>query len=189
MNRFLLPALLASLASLGGCASLDYKLAPENADASALARGSAIVIASGGAPQQCISAATGMTVAPAGSHFGKDGVIGFNVDSYVFKSDFTDHYGTLSVFQIEPGAYEVYPYTQNPMLMQTRIPKAQFTVAAGEMVYIGEFFAVSGCGPGESRVQVRDEEARDTSLLRSRNPGFRDIGITKRIAVFDGYLD
>ena len=179
---------LGMTAALSGCGSLNYNLAPEKFDVGALQPGSAIVIVSGGAPQHCISAGTTMTIAPAGSGFAKNGIVGINVDSYVYKSDFTDHFGNLSVFQIKPGRYELYPYVLNPYLSQTKIPKAEFSAESGDVLYIGEFFAPIACGPGETRIEIRDMADRDLDLLRARNHAFSSMHIVKRLATFTGYV-
>jgi hypothetical protein len=173
--------------ALGGCASMENRLSPAKVDPMVLANGSGIVVISSGAAKRCISTATMLNVARAGSPYGKNGLYGVNVDAYVIKSDFPDHQGSLSAFELKPGNYQLYPSILNPYVVPVKIPKAEFSVKAGEVVYIGEFFMPEACS-FSNVTQLNDEQARDVAILRERNPQLAAKPLTKRIAVFTGYV-
>jgi len=173
--------------ALCGCGSMSNRLAPEKLNPAIVSANSAIVVLSTGAAERCVSAATMLNLAPAGSPYGKNGILGINVDAYVVKSDFADHQGSLSAFEVKPGSYQLYPSTLNPYISPVKVPRAEFSVAAGEVVYIGEFFMPVACSTN-GLTQFRDQEVRDLSLLRERNPQLSAKPITKRIAVFSGYV-
>lgn len=178
---------LAVACIVSGCGTMDNRLAPEKMNPAALSDGSGIVVLSTGAADRCISTATLLNMAPAGARYGKDGVAGINVDNYVIKSDFPDHQGILSVVVLEPGNYQLYPSTLNPYVTSIKIPKAEFSVAAGEIVYIGEFYMPVACS-FDNITQFRDQQARDLALLQTRNPSLAAKPVVKRIAVMSGEI-
>jgi len=128
-----------------------------------------------------------LNLAPAGAAFGKSGILGINVDSYLIKSDFPDHQGNLNVFKVKPGNYHLYPFPVNPHLAPVRVPKAEFSLQPGETVYLGEFFMPVACG-FYNVTEFRDQESRDMALLRERNPALAARTISKRLPVFSGYV-
>jgi hypothetical protein len=178
---------VAITCTVAGCATVNNRLAPEKLDPATLASGSAIVVLSTGAADRCIASATMLNLAPAGSRYGKDGIVGINVDAYVLKSDFPDHQGNLSAFSVEAGNYQLYPSVLNPYVTPEKVPKAEFSVAAGEVLYIGEFYMPVACSFANI-TQFRDQEARDLALLKTRNPVLAESQIVKRIAVINGHV-
>jgi hypothetical protein len=179
--------LVAMGCALCGCGSMSNRLAPEKLEPANVSEDSAIVVLSTGAAERCVSAATMLNLAPAGSPHGKNGILGINVDAYAVKSDFSDHQGSLSAFVVKPGSYQLYPSTLNPYISPMKVPRAEFSVAAGEVLYIGEFFMPVACST-KGLTQFRDQETRDLSLLKERNPQLSTKPIVKRIAVFSGYV-
>lgn len=182
MNRMVL---FLAMASLAGCGTMSNRLAPEKVDLAALGNGSAIVVLSTGAADRCVASATMLNLAPAGARYGKDGIVGINVDAYVLKSDFPGHQGSLSAFSVQPGNYQLYPSVLNPYATPEKVPKAEFSVAAGEVLYIGEFYMPVACSFGNI-TEFRDQESRDMALLKTRNPSLAARQIVKRIAVMNG---
>ncbi|MFC4310527.1 hypothetical protein ACFPN2_15660 [Steroidobacter flavus] len=183
MNKMVAVVVLAC--TVAGCGTMNNRLAPEKLDPATLASGSAIVVLSTGAADRCIATATMLNLAPAGARYGKDGIVGINVDAYVLKSDFPDHQGSLSAFTVQPGNYQLYPSVLNPYVSPKKVPKAEFSIAAGEVLYIGEFYMSFACS-FENITEFRDQESRDLALLKTRNPSLAARPIVKRIAVMNG---
>jgi hypothetical protein len=67
-----------------------------------------------------------------------------------------------------------------------RVQKAEFTVGAGEVVYLGEYFMPVSCVWNPS-VEWRDQQERDLKLLGQKNPALASRAVTKRIGAFTGY--
>jgi hypothetical protein len=166
---------------------MGNRLAPEKLNLARVASDAGVLVVSTGAAERCISTATMLNLTPAGLPYAKGGIVGINVDAYVIKSDFADHQGTLSVFELKPGNYQLYPSIMNPYVTPSKIPKAEFSIAAGEVLYIGEFFMPISCNWGNA-TEFRDQEVRDMKLLLERNPQFAEKPTTKRIAKFTGYI-
>ena len=181
-----LPVLFLAIAC-AGCGTMDYRLGPQNFDVPGRKPGEGVVIASAGAAERCTSMSTSLTIAPADQPYAKGGITAIPVDAYVFDSDYADHFGKLSVFSLPPGRYQLYPYLANPYMVPKQVPKWEFSVEAGEVVYIGELFATRSCS-SSMLIEVRDEEARDLALLRTRNPAFADVTVVKRLSVEAGLL-
>jgi hypothetical protein len=173
---------LAGMA-LCGCATFSNPNAPEKA-AAAPPPGSGIVILSTGAKERCISMSTHINISPVepGS---SDGVGNISVDDYIYKSDFPDHQGNVSVVTLRAGRYVVFPTAMNPFLRPVKTPQAEFAVDAGEIVYIGEFYMPVACS-SEYLTTFNDRSDRDLALVRTRNPAYRDATIVRRIAKLTG---
>jgi hypothetical protein len=185
-NRFVASLLAAML--VAGCGALGNRLGPEKIGASDFSQDSALVVLSAGAPERCMMAATFLRIYPSGAPFNLTSVItSFNVDGYAVQSDFTTHQGSLSVLKLKPGSYYLAPAIANPNTRALRIPKADFSVAAGEIVYLGEYWMPVSCA-FNTRSGFRDQEARDMALLKQKNTAFANAKITKRIAAFTGYI-
>ena len=174
-------------ALLGGCAVLGNRLGPEKVSVAQVPADAAVVILSAGAPDKCTQAATFLRIYPADAAYTLLTVItSFNVDGSVVQSDFPTHQGSLSVLQLKPGTYALVPGTASPNVKPVKVPKAEFSIAAGEYLYLGEFWMTQSCALN-TRMQFRDQEARDMALLKEKNPAFANVKITKRIARFTGY--
>jgi hypothetical protein len=180
---------LMSLALVSGaCATFNNVLGPEKIDPAAVSSNEGVVVLSAGAASRCIKAATQLNLALAGVPYGRSGIHAINVDNYTIKSDFPTHQGNLSVFVLKAGSYQLYPSTLNAFVQPTQVPKAEFSVKTGEVVYIGEYFMEVACQFTETFSTFRDQEARDIALLRQRNPRFGNRPVTKRLASFTGYI-
>jgi hypothetical protein len=180
---------LMSLALVSGaCATFNNALGPERVDPATVSSDAGVVVLSAGAAARCISAVTQLNLAPAGNPYGKGGIHAINVDNYTVKSDFPTHQGNLSVFVLKAGSYQLYPSMLNPYFQPTQVPKAEFSVGAGEVVYLGEYFMAVACEFRQTVSTFRDQEARDIALLRQKNPRFGDRPVTKRLASFTGYV-
>jgi hypothetical protein len=108
------------------------------------------------------------------------------VDAWSSKSDFTDHQGNISVLNLPAGDYEVYTWLAGNFV-PIRIPYAKFTVEAGKAVYVGEFYLPVACR-ANTLGGFRDQEDRDLSFVRQKNPAFASVVFDKRIARFAGYI-
>lgn len=188
MSRFFLLTLLSTLLA-AGCASLGNRMAPEKLTASDLSSGSAIIILSAGADKPCTQAATFLTIHEAGAPFNLRTIVeSFNVDGSFVKSDFPAHHGNLSAVKIKAGSYYIAPHIANPNTRAVRTPIAEFSVAAGEIVYLGEFYVPVACGLNNQHI-VKDQEARDLALLKQKNPAFANVKIIKRLARYNSFVD
>ena len=182
---FVASLLAATLAA--GCGTLGNRLGPEKIEAADFAADSALVVLSAGAPERCMQAATFLRIYPSGAPLTLTSVItSFNVDGYAVQSDFTTHQGSLSVLKLKPGSYYLAPGIANPNVRPVRTPKADFSVAAGEVVYLGEYWVAVSCALN-TKSEFRDQEARDMALLKQKNPAFANVKISKRVAAFTGY--
>ena len=172
---------------LPGCATVDNRFGADRVSAADIDGASSIVILSAGADERCTSAATFLKVKPSGVDYeGSRGEIALlAVDAYVMKSDFADHQGNLHVLKLQPGSYYAAPWVANGMLAAKRVPKAEFTVKAGEIVYLGEYYMPLACA-WETVSEFRDQESRDLALLAQKNPGLAARPVVKRIAAFTG---
>lgn len=102
------------------------------------------------------------------------------IDNSLLGSDFPDHTGSLDVLTLPAGNYRVRPRPADPKMYIREDPIWQFTVAAGEALYLGEFDANPSCSmtPGYSIV---DQQERDLSLVATLNPAFSSVQFTKRL--------
>jgi hypothetical protein len=136
-------------------------------------------------------ASTFLIIAPLGQTYIENklpfnGVNTITVDAWSSKSDFTDHQGNISVLNLPAGDYEVYTWLAGNFV-PIRIPYAKFTVEAGKAVYVGEFYLPVACR-ANTLGGFRDQEDRDLSFVRQKNPAFASVVFDKRIARFAGYI-
>lgn len=186
MKPFRAVFLLASLA-LAGCGTMSNRLAPEGVDVASVPPEAGIAVLSTGAPQKCVSTATFLNLQPRGGTYGRDNLLGVAVDVYVIPSDFQEHYGFLHALVLKAGDYQLYPSIANPYVQAKRVPKAEFSVRAGEVVYLGEYFQPISCTLNPSS-EVRDQETRDMALLAKKNPALAARPYEKRLLEFSGCL-
>ena len=186
--RFLPVALAASLLSLiGGCGSTGNRLGPEYASASPPPSEGTVVFSTGAAAP-CFQQWTGLVISPLGRSY-YENVLPFapvhsvGVDVWTEKSEFADHLGNVSVLNLPAGDYEAYAVVGGPL----RIPYAEFKVDAGKAVYIGEYYLAVAC-TADRLAAFRDQEDRDLSIVRQKNPAFASVVFEKRIAQFAGYM-
>ncbi|MGN6525430.1 MAG: hypothetical protein ACTHL8_03510 [Burkholderiaceae bacterium] len=140
----------------------------------------AVVIISGGSQTSCAGNPTAVEIQAVEdhSHFNIKGLLGFN--GVLEKSMYPDHAGALGAFRLEPGDYRVFPWGLNAMNKPTRVPEVDFTVKAGEVVYLGELYMDFGCAL-KNRVSFNDQFDRDLALLRQLNPALAAAPFEKRI--------
>lgn len=144
-----------------------------------------------GAPDSCGAAAhdSYFTINRIGYPLGKGPLPDshlFFVDSHYDKSDYPDHHGRLLVLPIPAGNYyfaAIKAFYAKPI----QIPKYDFSITAGEVVYAGEFWMSVNCVL-DPVAEFRDQEQRDMQLLMDKNPDFaQSKKIVKRVPVFSGY--
>jgi len=187
VNLLSRPWFAAILVFVAGCAAFGNRLGPEKLSIAEVPADAAVVILSAGAPERCVQHATFLNIWPADVPFLLTNVItSFNVDGYAVQSDFPTHQGSLSVLKLKPGTYALVPMTASFTTKAVVTPKAEFSVAPGEYVYLGEFWMLQACALS-TRMQFRDQEARDMALLKQKNPAFGNVEITKRIVKFTGW--
>lgn len=181
--RKLLP--LAILLALAGCGMLTNRYAPETVTTQALPGESALIVFSTGAPRKCTTLSTYLKLLPEGASSSDEAIALPSVDSYALKSDFTDHQGNLHVIAVHAGSYYFAPWTDNPVIRSVLQPQATFSVAAGETVYLGEYYMPEACTLSQL-YEVRDQMTRDMELLKSKDPRFDTSKVTKRLMVLSG---
>jgi hypothetical protein len=172
--------------SLTSCGVLPNRLGPEKISPSDLSGGSAIVILSAGAPSPCTSTGTELDIKPADEPYSGSNAAYMPVDFSIVKSDFSDHHGFLHVIKLAPGNYYITSGIANPYVQAIKIPKYDFSVSAGEVVYLGEYYLAVSC-VWNTASQFRDQEERDIMLLKKKNPAFSNVKIVKRIPLMSGY--
>ncbi|HKS54184.1 MAG TPA: hypothetical protein VJS12_02800 [Steroidobacteraceae bacterium] len=174
------------LAALSGCGTLQNRNGAEMLTAADVTGDAAFVVLSAGAPEKCFATSTFLKLKAATEPYGGKDIALLSVDGYSVKSDFADHHGNLHAVKLAPGQYYVAAWIANPYVTAVRVKKAEFTVGAGEVVYLGEYFMPVSCVWNPS-VEWRDQQERDLKLLALKNPALAGRTITKRIAAFTGY--
>ncbi|HTO52334.1 MAG TPA: hypothetical protein VMR50_03025 [Myxococcota bacterium] len=109
-----------------------------------------------------------------------------NVSASEIATDFPSHPGNLHALALAPGSYYLASEDASDQSWRQVIPKLPFDVAAGEIVYLGEYFAADPCS-NRSPV-IRDQSARDFALLHERNPEIPVDRIRKRLVRVKGYV-
>jgi hypothetical protein len=107
------------------------------------------------------------------------------LDNRYIKSDFADHPGNLNAIVLAPGSYYFAP-TVIGNVKPEQIPKYDFAVSPGEVVYMGQFTLLEDNCRGSGRAKFLDEQQRDLQLLAQKNPELARANIVKRIPVESG---
>lgn len=183
--RKLLP--LAILLILNGCGTLKSAYAPEKLAAATPPAGSGLIVFSTGAARKCVSEYTFLKLLPEGASDRDKEIARTSVDAWAVKSDFDDHQGNLHVIAIPAGSYYFAPSVASTVIRTVLQPKAVFSVAAGETVYLGEYYMLEACTLS-ALYDVRDQMPRDMALLKSKDPRFDTSKVTKRLMVLSGGL-
>lgn len=154
------------------------------------AAGTGLVILSAGSLESChplLKAHTEVVIYPSDGSFFRKSVAALEVDSTYLDSEFESHHGHLYILKLPACKYYLAPRLGIVFLRGSPFstPRADFEVYANETTYLGEFYMDNECLQF-AKLLLRDQEARDLTMLRSRNPAFRTIRITKRLLVFVG---
>jgi hypothetical protein len=186
MKNKILAALLVFLnLLLGGCATqhkVGYGL--DNLEPGQIPPDSGIVLISTGAPKSCVSTSTFLSIRSATA---QDTVGPFlSVDGWTMKSDFEDHVGKAYAYVLPAGDYFITPFIANPYVHLYHLPRADFSVAAGEVVYLGEYFLPVSCSISNVS-EIRDQRERDIALLSQRHPGLANANILTRLPPLSEY--
>lgn len=187
MNLKSVVAVASTLLLFGACASVENRTGAEKFTYSQSDSDMAVIILSVGAADKCISFVTRLKLLPAESPYSGRNLAYLPVDSYVVKSEYTDHHGYLHVLRLKPGSYYFTPHINNPALGITRAFRADFTVSRGEVVYLGNYYLHQACGYSSSG-SFSDQSERDLALLRSKNPTLSQASIQKRILRVTGQI-
>ena len=166
---------------------MTNKYAAELASPVGVNTGTGLVILSAGSLESCHPSfrhSTVVDIYPSDDSFFRSAVASLQVDSSFLDSEFVSHHGHLYILKLSAGKYYLVPrkITMGGYLSP---PRADFEVYTNETTYLGEFFMDNSCWQGAKFI-LRDQESRDLTLLRSRNPAFRMIEITKRLLTFGG---
>lgn len=177
------------VAIVAGCGGLPSRTNPSGLPASNIGGANAVIILSTGAAEGCRKfpppKLTELAILRDDATYSMWHIMAtFLTDDIFVKSDFDDHPGNLHSLTIVPGDYFFAPYqgTSHPI----QVPKYNFSVSAGEVVYLGEYWLTSHCGLQASG-NFQDREQRDMALLTKLNPTLANAHIVKRIPAFSGY--
>lgn len=173
---------------LNGCASVENRTSAERFTFPEASSDDAIIILSVGAPKECISFVTHLRLLKAESPYDGKRIASLPVDSYVVKSEYSDHHGYLDVLRVSPGEYYFAPTIANPALKAKKISRADFSVSAGEIVYLGDFFLSQACGSSINGI-FTDKFERDRKLLVGKNARFLTVGIKKNVLSFNAEME
>lgn len=110
-----------------------------------------------------------------------------SVDVYTLKSDFSDHQGNVHAIVLPAGHYYIAAWVANIYVRPIRVPKADFSVTAGEVVYLGEYFMPTACSFSATRSELRNKKDRDLQLANQKAPGLANFEVVTRIARFTGW--
>ena len=149
--------------------------------------GTGLVILSAGSLESChpsLNHSTVVSIYPSDDSFFRSEAAGLEVNSSFLDSEFVSHHGHLYVLKLSAGKYHLAPRLLT-IGGYVSPPRADFEVYANETTYLGEFYMDNECGQ-RANFLLRDQEARDLTMLRSRNPAFKMIPITKRLLAFTG---
>ncbi len=171
---------------IAGCGLLPNRVRPEKISAVDLSSGAGIIILSAGAPSPCTSTPTELDIKQAGVPYTGPTVAYMPADTSIVKSDFSDHHGFLHVIKLDPGMYYLTTGLMRPYFKGLKVPKYNFLINAGDVLYLGEYYMTSSCSMS-TVAQLRDQEQRDITLLKQRNPVFADVRIRKQIPPMSGY--
>lgn len=115
-------------------------------------------------------------------------VAGFNLNNQFNKSDIEPTEGRDAIFvsakTLDPGDYTVeFKFTG---AQTTQTPTANFSVRAGDAVYLGEFLFAGACGAFvlNNEIEISDMSARDFSHIRQFNPAVKESSIEIRVLEF-----
>lgn len=185
MKTTLITICIAGL--LSGCGVFENRARPEAFVFPEPSLGMGTIIISTGAAERCFNFSTNLGFFEAKSRYTSFSLkASLSVDSFVHKSDFVDHHGFLHVISLPAGAYYMAPSLVNPGYEPKSIPRADFTINAGEVAYFGEYFMPSACSSSASSF-FRDRSERDIPLLEKRNHSLAKAVNRKFIPVFTGF--
>lgn len=173
---------------LSGCGALPNIHDPARLVSGAPAQGAGIVILSTRVEHPC-SLGTGkstfLKILPEGMPFSGTEKAALSVDSPFLKSDFVGYHGKLHAVSLAPGNYYLAPALVQPNIVPLKVPQAEFSVAAGEVVYLGQYYMSSHCGlKGAGR--FIDQREKDMEFLATKNPELAKQKIVTRVLVFSG---
>lgn len=124
---------------------------------------------------------------PDGSSYGRNALALLPVDAYTGKSDFETHRGFVHAVSVPPGKYYFSPWLANGMLITTAAPRFDIEVAAGEIVYVGEYFLPVRCAAG-SYARINNQWARDSAIIATQNANIDLSRATTRLMVHTGAI-
>ena len=107
------------------------------------------------------------------------------VDTSYSKSDFSDHFGFVHAVRLPAGQYYVAPWLANHVINPVQVPRYDFTVGAGETVYLGEYRMSVSCS-ASTNAAIFDKWERDRSLFAQRNPSIDLANVAVRPLTLTG---
>jgi len=176
---------LAILLILSGCGTLKNPYAPDKIAQETPPAGSALIVFSTAAPVKCVAEATYLKLLPEGASERDKEIARASVDAWAAKSDFADHQGKLQVLAVPAGNYYFTPWVDSTVVRTVTQPKATFSVADGETVYLGEYAMLESCTL-TALYEVHDQMPRDMALLKTKDARFDITKVTKRLMVLSG---
>jgi len=159
---------LIALLCVGGCANFGRVL---NQNMTDVPGDKGIILFSTESDRTALRYALALSVIDAERH--KEVPLNIFVDASFLPSDFEELHGNVRSLQLNAGRYYVTPRSGNPYACLRYRPQFEFTVRAGEIVYIGSFRRVGNSveySPGANR-------ERDIKFFLERNPALSQTEI------------
>ena len=167
---------------LAGCTTFDNTADPSRLNLETRPANSAVVVISTGALAPCVSSASALWIVQLDGG-NESNVTNLNIDWSGIKSDFADHQGSINAIYLPAGNYRMIPKALNPMASPIKVPEATFSLAAGEAIYLGEYYMPVSCSLS-NRVIFRDKRERDLALAIGKNPNLSAMNFVTRIPEF-----
>lgn len=180
--------LLISLIFLHGCAMMSNRTHPQNLNLNDLPTQSSIIVLSTWAPETCTSTSTFLKVMPVTEKYNGSEVALLNIDNSYVKSDFPNNAGHIHALAIPAGDYYLTPMIANPYVKAQKMPKADFSIKAGEIVYLGEYHMHNSCALSFT-ASFNDEYQRDMTMLTERNAQFKNVTVESHVVTYSGYAE
>lgn len=184
--RVLVLGVACALAAACGTMQSAYRPAVLSADHLADPQ-RATVLLSTGAPEDCVSFSTFLYLIPNGSGYGRNALALLPVDPYTVRSDFETHRGTVHAVSLAPGRYYFTPWLANGYFTTESAPRFDFTIQAGEILYVGEYYLPRRCAAG-SYAEINDRWERDRAVIAAQNPNIDLSRATTRLMVHTGLV-
>lgn len=178
-------AVLVLLAcALTACGTMSNRFAPELLTPALIAQeGNGVVLISTSAADKCVSFSTFIALHPQGESYTTNAAAQ-PVDAYVMKSDLENGFGFINAFALHAGNYYFSPWLANPYFVATRSPRYDFTVAAGEVVYLGQYHQPGRCAIGDG--VISDQWERDRAMIAARNSNIDLSHVNTRLLRYSG---
>jgi hypothetical protein len=182
-----LKAILASAlcVALTACGMIPNRYGPKTLQPAMSGDNTGVILMSAGAKDKCITASIFLKMLPSDKGYYSGEIALPAVDAYPTPSDFTDHFGFVHTIRVPAGSYYFAPWLANPYATPVQVPRYDFSVAAGETVYLGEYYQSVSCSLS-TRAEIRDNWERDRAVIARINPSIDLSKANTRLLTYSG---